>query len=115
MLIDSVSKETVSAMGVIFNEIKTLGISFRSVNQVIEGQAADSTRTLFILKNVQEMTDHVRTGAEAMNIKSTAIHNEMGKLREISTQVTEKVAQMREANTNIAVFLDKVQKIGVKV
>jgi methyl-accepting chemotaxis protein len=101
-------------MGVIFNEIKTLGISFRSVNQAVEEQASGSTRTLSVLKNVQEMTGRVRTGAEAMNKKSTAIHDEMGKLREISSQVTEKVVQMRKANTNIATFLDKVQRIGVK-
>jgi hypothetical protein len=55
------------------------------------------------------MTGQVKTGAEAMTRKSTAIHDEMGKLREISAGVTEKVVEMRKANADIAAFLDKVK------
>ena len=107
--IDQVSRETVSAMNIIFNEIKTLSVSFKSVNEAVEEQASGSTHILSVLKDVQEMTGRVRTGAESMNKKSTAIHTEMGKLREISVEVTGKVVEMRKANANIATFLDKVK------
>ena len=113
--IDNVSKETVSAMDIIFNGIKKLDVSFKSVNQTVEEQASGSTRTLSVLKNVQEMTGRVRTGAEFMNKKSTEIHDEMGKLQKISAEVTEKVLEMRKANENIAAFLEKVQIMDNKI
>jgi flavin-binding protein dodecin len=115
MQIDNVSKETVSAMNIIFNEIKTLGVSFNSVNQTVDEQASANARTLSRLKIVQEITGQVQIGAEVMNKRSTAIHDEMKKLQEISVEVKEKVEEMRKANANIAIFLDKVHHIGIKV
>jgi len=109
--IDKVSKETVSAMNIIFNEIKTLGISFSSVNQAIEEQSAGSIKTISVLQNVHKMTSQVRSGAEVMNKRSTAIRDDMEKLREISTDVTDRVAAMRTASENIALFLDNVRKL----
>ena len=110
--IDTVSKETTSAMDVIFREIKTLGASFANVNQAVEEQAQGSSRTLSMLKNVQEMTGYVRTGAEAMHKQSTSIHMDMEKLREISSEVSEKVHSMRTASANIAQFMDNIRKMG---
>ena len=112
--IDTVSKETVSAMEIIFNEIKSLGASFASVSQAVEEQAAGSSRTLSVLRNVQEMTGHVKTGADAMHSRSTVIHENMNKLMEISAEVNEKVSAMRSASINIASFLDNVKKLGAQ-
>ncbi|MCL2809462.1 MAG: methyl-accepting chemotaxis protein, partial [Treponema sp.] len=109
--IDAVSKETVSAMNDIFNEIKTLGSSFASVSQIVEEQSTSSTITLSVLQDVQNMTDQVRSGADVMNKRSTAIYEDMGKLKNISAEVTEKVTEMRSASVNIASFLDNVRKL----
>lgn len=109
--IDRVSRETVLAMDVIFNEIKTLSSSFISVNQAIEEQASGSARTLSGLKNVREQTEKVSTGAEVMYKRSTTIHEDMKKLREISAEVTEKVSLIRTASGSIASFLDNVRKL----
>ncbi|MCL2809791.1 MAG: methyl-accepting chemotaxis protein, partial [Treponema sp.] len=111
--IDNVSKETVSAMNIIFNMIKTLDESFAKVNHAVEEQAVGSTRTLSILKNVQQMTTDVRTGAEAMYKRSAEIHSDMEKLRAISVEVTEKVTEMRSSSSNIASLLDNARKLGM--
>jgi len=112
--IDNVSKETVSAMNIIFNMIKTLDTSFAKVNHAVDEQASGSARTLSILKNVQKMTGDVKTGAEAMNKRSAEIHNYMEKLREISTEVTEKVTEVRSSSASIASLLDNVRKLSGK-
>ena len=111
--IDKVSNETVTAMNIIFNMIKTLDSSFAKVNRAVEEQASGSARTLSILKNVQKMTGDVSTGAEAMYKRSTEIHNDMEKLREISTEVTVKVTEVRSASASIASLLDNVRKLGM--
>jgi methyl-accepting chemotaxis protein len=109
--IDKVSKDTVSAMEIIFNEIKTLGTSFASVNQAIDEHASGSERTLTGLRNVREQTEKVSTGAEVMYQRSTTIHEDMKKLQEISSEVTEKVSVIRTASASIASFLDKVRSL----
>ena len=109
--LDSVSKETVAAMEIIFNEIKTLTTSFTAVNQAVEEQAAGSSRTLSALKNVHEMTGKVQNGADVMYKHSAAIHDDMENLMEISADVTEKVSAMRSASVSIASFLDNVRKL----
>jgi len=111
--LDYVSKETVAAMDIIFNMIKTLDSSFVKVNRAVEEQASGSTRTLSILKNVHQMTGEVRTGAEAMFKRSAEIHNDMNKLREISIEVTEKVTEVRSSSASIASLLDNVRKMGM--
>jgi len=110
--IETVSKETVSAMNIIFNMIKTLDTSFAKVNHAVEEQASGSARTLSILRNVQKMTEDVKTGAEAMNKRSAEIHNDMDKLRVISAEVTEKVTEVRSSSASIASLLDNVRKLG---
>jgi len=110
--IDNVSKETVSAMNIIFNMIKTLDTSFAKVNTAVDEQAMGSARTLSILKNVQQMTGEVKTGAEAMYKRSADIHNDMNKLREISTEVSEKVTEVRSSSASIASLLDNVRNLG---
>ena len=109
--LDSVSKETIAAMEIIFNEIKTLTTSFAAVNQAVEEQAAGSAQTLSALKNVHEMTGKVQSGADVMYKHSAAIHEDMEKLMEISSDVTEKVSAMRSASVNIASFLDNVRRL----
>jgi len=111
--IDNVSKETVSAMNIIFNMIKTLDSSFAKVNSAVEEQASGSAKTLSILKNVQKMTEDVKSGAEAMYKRSADIHNDMEKLREISTEVSEKVTEVRSSSTSIASLLDNVRNLGM--
>jgi len=109
--IGTVSKETMSSMEIIFNEIKQLGGSFDSVHRAVEEQSAESGRTLSALKDVKKMTEQVRTGADVMYKRSAAIHEDMEKLREISSEVTGKVSAIRTANASIASFLDDVRKL----
>jgi len=63
------------------------------------------------LRNVHEMTGKVQNGAGVMYKHSAAIHEDMKKLMEISSDVTEKVSAMRSASVNIASFLDNVRRL----
>jgi methyl-accepting chemotaxis protein len=110
--IGMVSNETVGAMDSIFTEIKSMSDSFAVVNRSVETQAADGTQMLSALQTVQDMTKQVREGAGLIHQRSTAIHQEMEKLQQISQEVMESVHGMRGASRSIASFLENAKELA---
>ncbi|MDR2518455.1 MAG: methyl-accepting chemotaxis protein [Spirochaetaceae bacterium] len=110
--ISTVSKETVSAMDMIFKEINTMNSSFLMVTQTVEDQTKGSSQMLQALKTVQDMTGQVQAGAGRIHERTKAIHYEMEKLQRVSQEVTENVRVMREAGRSIALFLENAKEVA---
>ncbi|MCL1812327.1 MAG: methyl-accepting chemotaxis protein [Treponema sp.] len=110
--IAAVSHETVASMNTIFNEIKSMNASFESVNHAVEDQAAGGAQMLSSLRTVQEMTEQVRDGAKVIHQRSSAINQEMDKLKSISKEVSDKVQEMRSASEDISDFLYNARSLA---
>jgi methyl-accepting chemotaxis protein len=110
--ISEVSQKTVKSMNAIFTEIKTMNASFTQVNQAVEEQAAESAQTLGALKSVDDMTGKVREGAELIHQRTINIYEEMRKLQLISTEVTDKMDEMRGAGKTISSFLESAKELA---
>ena len=113
--IGDVSHETVEAMNTIFNEIKSMNVSFGSVNNTVEEQTRGGAQMLRSLRTVQELTGQVHSEAEVIHGQNNAINQEMEKLKVISQDVTDKVQEMRSASNSIAAFLDNAKKLAQEV
>ncbi|MCL1928956.1 MAG: methyl-accepting chemotaxis protein [Treponema sp.] len=110
--IADVAHETVASMNTIFNEIKSMNASFESVNQAVEDQTAGGAQMLSSLRTVQEMTEQVRNGAKVIHQRSSAINQEMDKLKHISKEVSNKVQEMRSASEDISDFLYNARNLA---
>ncbi|MCL1814578.1 MAG: methyl-accepting chemotaxis protein [Treponema sp.] len=110
--IASVAHETVAAMNTIFNEIKSMNESFKSVNHAVEDQSAGGGQMLNALRTVQEMTEAVREGAKVIQQKSSSINLEMEKLKNISQEVNDKVQEMRSSSEDISDFLYNARSLA---
>ena len=111
--IGTVAEETVGAMGTIFTEIKTMSSSFAVVNRAVEEQTHGSAQMVTALKTVQDMTGQVQNGAVHIHRETNIIHQEMGKLEQISQEVTRSVHTMRVAGESIAAFLENAKEVAV--
>jgi methyl-accepting chemotaxis protein len=110
-LMTSVSNKTMDTMGDIFAAIKGIGDSFSSVNNAVEEQAAGGAQILTALKLIKETTGQVRNGAGMINKQSGLIHQEMGKLQNISENVTMMAHQVKSASTNTVSYLRHAKEI----
>ena len=109
--ITTVTEETVKAMNLIFNEIKTMDSAFAHVNNAVEEQALGGAQILTALKSIKEDTERVRTGSNDINAKSGSISDEMQKLQRISGNVTKRVNEVNEASKQISSLLDNAKGI----
>jgi methyl-accepting chemotaxis protein len=110
-LIDKVSDETLSAMDSIFQEIKTMGESFSTVNEAVEEQASGGNEILDALTAIRDMTGHVQNESSIIYEQSDSINQEMAKLQTISQEVAESVHEVRLASRSIVSFLESAKEL----
>ncbi|MDR0448687.1 MAG: hypothetical protein LBH07_08455, partial [Treponema sp.] len=97
-----------AAMNAIFDAIKGMENSFSAVNNAVTEQSAGGSQILTALKSMQELTVAVRDGTGMIHEQSGAVHREMGKLWDISENVTTRVHEVNAASKNIASHLEDV-------
>ncbi|MCL2231464.1 MAG: methyl-accepting chemotaxis protein [Treponema sp.] len=111
--IGKVSQETINAMDTIFTGANTVNSSFDTINHSIRMQASESVQILDVLRNVQSMTDQVKTDTEILHRQSGAIHREVGKLQNASQKVNEGVGNVRTASKELSSFLENAKSLGM--
>ena len=109
--IGRVSRETVTAMNMIFTGIKEMDSSFVTVNNAVDEQSTGGDQILTALKTIQDMTGRVREGTEMIRKQSGSIHQEIEKLRGTSAEVTSRARDVKQASGNIALILENAKGI----
>ncbi|MDR0569265.1 MAG: methyl-accepting chemotaxis protein [Spirochaetaceae bacterium] len=110
--INSVSRETVGAMDVIFAEIQTMDSSFAEIKHAIEQQSVGGSEILTALTGIQDVTAQVRDGSGAIHLRSKTIRQEMDTLQSLSHGVTESIREIGTASGSITSFLENAREIA---
>ena len=109
--INAVSVNTVETMDAIFNGIKSMNDSFERVNSAVEEQSAGGTQMMDALRDVQKMTELVRSEAGVLHQHSSVINKDMENLNGISQEVTGKVNEIRKSGEDISSFLQSAKQL----
>jgi ABC-type transporter Mla subunit MlaD len=108
----SVSKDTLSAMEKMFTEAGDMRTSFLSARDAVEAQTAKSTQVQDSLSKIQRSSDQVKDGSAVIQERSADIHAAVLQLQEIARDVQASVAEVQSASRKIEDALEVAKKVA---